>query len=105
MLWDARAYVRIYVRRSHSQFCFAVHETKNHLSTPPVWISDLHARGRWVDVSRWGERGVGNKPTNSKSAVEEIRARVPTALRGKHPSLPVVVLSGLPFHKTQDEVM
>jgi len=34
-----------------------------------------------------------------------MRTRVPAALRQKHPALPVVVISGLPFQKTQEEVM
>ncbi len=62
-------------------------------------------RCRWVDVSLWNERGQRNKQITNKSAIEGMRTRVPAALRQKHPSLPVVVISGLPFHKTQEDVM
>lgn len=60
---------------------------------------------RWVDVSRWNERSAPNQRTTHKSQLEATRFKVPAALREKHPSLPVVVVSGLPFDKTEAEVM
>lgn len=60
---------------------------------------------RWVDVSRWNERSSPSNKSSNKSQVEATKQRVQTALREKHPSLPVVLVSGLPFDKTEAEVM
>eukprot|EP00903_Cladosiphon_okamuranus_P019484 g17917.t1 len=70
-----------------------------------ILLKGTYIGDRWVDVSRWNERSMGNKKVNGKTALEETRARIPASLRQKHPSLPVVAISGLPFHKTQDDVI
>lgn len=54
---------------------------------------------------RWTERSWTVKKSDHKSTNEKARANAAAALRQKHPSLPVVAISGLPFNKTQDEVM
>ncbi|CAM9917650.1 unnamed protein product [Scytosiphon promiscuus] len=60
---------------------------------------------RWVDVARWSDRATSAKKASHKSLMEETRATVQAALKKKHPSLPVVAISGLPFHKTKDEII
>eukprot|EP00752_Nemacystus_decipiens_P002808 g2620.t1 len=72
-----------------------------------IQLKGTYIGDRWVDVDRWNERGGSTKDQKAKykNTIQEARARVPAALRQKHPSLPVVAISGLPFHKTQDEVI
>ncbi|CAB1117071.1 unnamed protein product [Ectocarpus sp. CCAP 1310/34] len=60
---------------------------------------------RWVDVSRWNDRNKPNQKKSHRQQMEETRSAVQASLKEKHPSLPVVSISGLPFHKTEEEVI
>ncbi|CAN0195523.1 unnamed protein product [Pylaiella littoralis] len=81
-----------------------------HLKTEEAVSLALKLKGtyigdRWVDISRWDERSAPNERTSHKSRLEATKFKVPAALREKHPSLPVVCVSGLPFDKTEAEVI
>ncbi|CBJ25446.1 G-rich sequence factor 1 [Ectocarpus siliculosus] len=68
-------------------------------------LKGTHIGERWVDVSRWNERNKPNQRKSHRDQMEETRSAVKTSLKEKHPSLPVVSISGLPFHKTEEEVI
>ena len=56
---------------------------------------------RWNERRERPERPAGG----GKGATDEARTRALSELQEKHPSLPVVKISGLPFHRTEDELM